>query len=105
MSGAAIEIARAIHTRNGLDFAQDLESHLEDGYVMALPDTFIMARAVEYADGRRAWFIKIAIGRLRDLRVLFPFQLQFVSFARSKSGGKHKIYSAERMARLIDAIQ
>jgi hypothetical protein len=92
----AVSVARELYRRNGLNFEKDLEEHLHDGYVIALPDCFAMARAMELSDGRKAWWVQCAVGRLRNLARFMPFYLPFIAFRRGKNGRK-RVYSTARL--------
>lgn len=70
-----------------------------NGLVIDTPTYFVMAAAVEF-EGKKAWYIDTAAGRLKDLIRLFPFPLPYIAFSRGKRDGKLHIYDTKRFLRL-----
>lgn len=80
-----IETAQFVYRMIGHDenaFALHLWEHMFDGFVVASPRCFVMARAVLLDDGRMAWLISNAVGRLGELLKLCPLPLPFIAFNR-----------------------
>lgn len=84
MKTPAIEIVRALYQRHQIKptFEEELSDHLANGIVVATPTSFLMGKAVELADGRRAWFIAGAAGSFRNALALLPWWLPFIAFCR-----------------------
>lgn len=80
----AIEIARQLYAQKGCadKFDDDLRDHRETGKVHQTTNEFVMAKAVLLPDGRLVWFIKIAVGSMKDLAKHLPFWLPWIAFHR-----------------------
>jgi len=63
---------------------EHIKWHVENGYIFAGPDFFLMGSAV----GNHGWFIHIAIGknRLQKFLSLMPYDLPHIGFSRDPSG-------------------
>jgi hypothetical protein len=97
---SAFDLARATCELWGqCDFDKELDEHFQRGFVMVMPDLFVMAKAVELADGRRAWFITHAVGDLRQLLVMEPFPLEWIVFRR-RFDTRLRIYPMARLRHL-----
>lgn len=101
-----IEVAQAVYRYTGHDeetFAKHLWEHLFDGFVYANTRCFVMARAVMLDDGRMAWLVNSATGKLSELVKVAPFPLPFIAFNRF---GKEKlsVHSFNRFEKLAEKI-
>jgi len=93
-----IEVARALYKNSGGDLEKDIrEYQWPNGVVVNEPDCFVVAYATRTARGEWAWHVKTAVGELAKLLRLFPVQLPFISFCRTKTGQRMKIYQVERL--------
>ena len=83
MEGNAFDVARENYAKySGLDFAEDLLNYLRTGYVVSRPNLFAMAKPIE-REGRRGWFIQIAVGNILELLTCLPCPLDFIAFCRN----------------------
>jgi hypothetical protein len=101
-----IEIAQWVYRYTGHaedTFAKELWEHLFDGIVCSSPAHFGMARAVVLDDGRLAWLINSAVGKLPELIKLFPFPLPFIAFYRF-GGEKLRVLPFSRFEKLTETI-
>ncbi len=97
----AIELARALYRKHGGDLEKDLvEFTWPNGVIVDLPHCFAIAYVTPMPSGERAWFIKTAVGDLRELLKLFPITLPFVAFHREKTGDKLKFYRTSLLIRM-----
>lgn len=65
-----------------LNLLNDLSDYLRNGYVISQPKLFGLFKPIDH-EGKRGWFIRIAIGDLGDLVRYFPCPLEFVAFVRN----------------------
>jgi len=85
---APIDAAAKFYRDNStIDFFEDLADYLRTGVVVARPTCFGMAKLIwlEVKEGRpkeRAWFVRYAIGNLRELLTCIPCQLDWIAFCR-----------------------
>jgi hypothetical protein len=93
---APIDVARAFYQEHsgGIDFYDDLADYLRTGLVAARPTCFAMAKLIWIeprpgAPKERAWFVRFAVGRLRELLTLLPCELDWITFCRR---GKEKMH-------------
>ena len=77
--GVAIENYRK-HAK--LNFWADLLYYLQTGYVICQPSLFAMFRPIE-RDGRRGWFVQMAVGEIGELLRYVPCPLAFIAFCRN----------------------
>src|SRR6266571_4687455 len=96
----AIHQAKALYEAAGIPepFEKELSEYLRDGYVAVQPQTFAMARTMrtktyspeifndlepaDKDDGADVWFICMAVGKLKPLLDLLPFDLPMIAFCR-----------------------
>lgn len=87
----------------------DMAWHALNGYIYACADSFAMARPVstqdatedvldytrgfELTNDQNCWHIHIAVGNMKHLLSLLPYQLPFISFERR---GKLRLYRYDR---------
>jgi hypothetical protein len=98
-----IEIAKALyeeHCDEPFEAALTRYFTSPSGAVVMGPTQFAMGCAIDF-DGKYAWFIDTAVGRLQDLVKLFPFPLPYIAFCRRVKGDKLKIYKTERFLRHV----
>jgi hypothetical protein len=97
---SAFDLARATcELWDQVDFDDALAWHFQHGYVAVLPHLFIMAKVVETEDGRRAWFVTHAVGKLSLLMGLQPFPLNWIMFRR-RFDSRYRIYRLDRLRHL-----
>ena len=83
LGGNAFDEAVANYAKySGLNFWNDLVYYLRTGFVVSRPSCFAMGRPIE-RDGKRGWFIQIAVGNIGELITCFPCKLDFVAFCRN----------------------
>jgi hypothetical protein len=78
----AFDIARMYYAKfPNLNFWDDLVDYHRHGFVTTRPTCFGMVKAIEH-EGRRGWFVRIAIGNLLELITTLPGPLDFIAFCR-----------------------
>ena len=83
MGGAALKAAIENYAKHSkLNFWQDLEFYLKTGYVICMPDVFAMFKPIE-REGKRGWFVQMAVGDIRHLLRFVPCPLDFIAFCRN----------------------
>jgi len=83
VKGNAFDIAVENYKKySGLNFWDDLMYYLRTGFVVSRPSCFAMGRPIE-RDGKRGWFIQIAVGNIGELITCLPCKLDFVAFCRN----------------------
>lgn len=83
LQGNAFELARENYAKySKLNFDDDLLDYLRSGFVVSRPHLFAMGKAIE-RNGRRGWFIQIAVGNILELLTCFPCRLDFIAFCRN----------------------
>jgi hypothetical protein len=98
--------ARALYEKNGLDFDADLREYAwPNGVIVDEPGCFAIAFATKTEAGHWCWFVKVAVGRLSELLERIPVALPFISFCRSKSGKRVKVYELARLLNLTQRTQ
>lgn len=100
----AIDIARAYYGKWGPKlntFTQELAEYLESGMVFVRPDLFMMAKIVDFGEGP-VWYVRMAVGKLRELVYTLPIVLPKVYFQRH-GDMRLREYSLERIERLVAA--
>jgi hypothetical protein len=99
----AIETARECYRKwEGLvTFEQDLQDYLATGLVWARPDVFAMAKVI-YFRGEPAWFIRVAVGNIKELLRLMPIPLPWICFCR-RGDPKLKAWRSKRVFELVYA--
>jgi hypothetical protein len=97
---SAFDLARATCELWGqVDFDESLDWHFQHGFVAIMPHLFLLAKVIELADGRRAWFITHAVGELALLLALEPFPLEWIAFRR-RFDSRIRIYRLDRLRQL-----
>jgi hypothetical protein len=108
----AIELAHACYKKwKGMaSFQEDLKHYLLYGVVISRPTCFVMAKVIDLApldaDGvpippiRPAWFVRMAVGDLRELISLTPGFLPAICFYR-RGAGKMRVLPLGRFTRAI----
>lgn len=103
----ALDQAKALYTRNGLDFEADLVAYMRHGYVWCGPDRFMMAKPIEGSEADwnpknpRAWYVHMAVGEgcLSWFIRQAPFSLPFIAwFRRKHSRQALKFYPTDRLS-------
>lgn len=80
---SAFEMAKSDYKKNfNRNFNRDLLHYLKTGFVVVRPWLFAMGNEIE-RDGRRGWFIQMAVGNILELLTLLPYRLDFLAFRRS----------------------
>jgi hypothetical protein len=83
MGGNAFDVAQANYAKYaGLNFADDLVYYLRTGYVICRPTIFAMFRPID-RDGKRGWFVQMAVGDIGELMSCVPCPLDFIAFCRN----------------------
>ncbi len=83
MGGPAFDIAAENYAKySGLNFAEDLVYYLKTGYVFCSPTCFAMFRPIE-REGKRGWFVQMAVGEIGELLRWVPCPLDFIAFCRN----------------------
>jgi hypothetical protein len=83
LQGNAFDVAQSNYAKySGLDFGTDLLHYLREGFVVSRPTAFAMGKPIEL-NGKRGWFIQIAVGNIMELILCLPFRLDFVAFCRN----------------------
>ena len=90
---------------NQISFEDDLDDYLLNHVVVARPTCFGMARihnlAKEGEPYELAWFIRIAVGDLRELLNALPAHLPKICWCRNKPGKpfdkKLRVYKLDRL--------
>lgn len=95
-----IEIAKCLCRAKGGVFEDDLCRYLgnEHATLVMMPACFVMAQPIVLEDGRHAWFVEMAVGRLRELLSLMPFPLPFIAFHR-RDDKQLRVYPLTRFSR------
>lgn len=98
----AIETARECYLkwRGQVTFEQDLQDYLGTGMVWSRPDVFAMAKVIKFRD-EPAWFVRIAVGNLRELLLLLPVCLPWICFCR-RGNPKLKAWPLKRLLELAN---
>lgn len=79
----AYQIAKEDYKKNfNKSFNKDLLHYLKNGFVVSRPWLFAMGNEIE-RDGKRGWFIQMAVGNIQELITCLPYKLDFLAFRRS----------------------
>jgi hypothetical protein len=86
-------------------FETDLMDYLCNGFVVSRPSIFWMAKIVDVSEREDpgpvfAWFVRVAVGDMRELFETLPLLLPKIAFCR-RGDGRIRVYSLERFARLV----
>lgn len=120
-----IELAKSMMRDKGIDFEKSLMEHMGSALaaVIIRPDLFAMGYVremehcalVERTESASAaptnfqpinsqlplgWNITMAVGDLRKLVGVLPFELPFIAFTRHKGSGRYRIYRTDRFLKL-----
>lgn len=91
MGGNAFDIAVDNYAKySGLNFWDDLLYYLRSGYVVCRPTIFAMFRPIE-RDGKRGWFVQMAVGDIGELMTCVPCELDFIAFCRNNDSNMRVI--------------
>lgn len=91
-----------------IPFAIDLMDYLYSGYVVSRPTCFAMAKVTNLAKkgepDKWAWFIRCAVGEIRQLLLCLPGKLPYICFSRS---GKDdfRAYQMQRFVELVSSTK
>ena len=99
---SAFETMREVCAKKGqlALFEKSLADHLATGVVISMPEVFGMAKAVKLEDGRIAWLVDSAAGKLQQLIQYFPRFLPWIAFCRVKDNtGRLRVYPMEKFIR------
>lgn len=78
-------------------FEKDLKEYTSNGIVINTPTCFAMLKALDYRDGRVAWFIQAAAGKVSEIISQVPVLLPLVAFCRFNDKNRRmRFYSTER---------
>jgi hypothetical protein len=100
---SAYDLARAFYLQYPeLNFEKDLKDYMRNGYVCVRPHLFGMVKAIEY-EGRRGWFIRLAIGNLLELITTLPCQLDFIAFCRDNDDNM-RVIKFEEFLRTVKGV-
>lgn len=111
----AIDVAELCYLKwmGNVSFIQDLSDYLLNGLVVVKPNLFAMVRVIDIspldADGKRvgpvepAWFVRMAVGDLRELVAELPFDLPKICFCRRNKGRVRK-YQLEEFRKNVNRI-
>jgi hypothetical protein len=85
-------------------FEQDLAHYLLHGVVVSRPSCFGLAKIIDLAEPGEevmpAWFIRVAVGDLRELLGCLPGFLPAICFCR-RGDGKLRAYSLTRLIKKV----
>ena len=85
-----------------VSFEADVAEYLAHGVVISTPTCFGLARMIEGPRTKQpAWFVRMAVGDLRELLSRLPYSLPEICFCRGKKGDlRIRSYPLERMLQL-----
>lgn len=92
-----------------LCFADDLLEYHRFGWVKSSPTSFAMARVINIApEGSKlvepAWFIRMAVGNMKEILDMLPGYLPKILWCRNNDGVL-RIYSTERLVSLARRME
>ena len=84
-------------------FEDDLMDYLCNGFVLSRPTIFWMMKIVDVSKidepgPKFAWFVRVAVGDLRELFETLPARLPYMAFCR-RGDTKIRVYPLERFER------
>jgi hypothetical protein len=87
-----------------IKFEDELMEYLSTGFVISRPTIFAMMKIVDVAEKDEqgpiyAWFLRVAVGDLRELTEIFPAPLPYMAFCRH-GDSKLRRYPFEKMIAL-----
>ena len=98
------DLARLFYQQySDLDFGDDLIEYFREGWVRSSPTAFAMARPIEH-EGRRGWFIRIAVGNMLELLEMLPCPLEFIAFCRNNDPNSMRIVNWEEFERKTKSL-
>lgn len=85
-----IEQVKELYEKRGLPnpkflertFADDFKDYSSNGIVINTPTCFAMLKALEYENGKVAWFVQAIAGSLTEFVRNLPCKLPFFAFCR-----------------------
>lgn len=85
-------------------FEDDLMDYLCNGFVLSRPSIFWMMKIIDAAEKdepkpQLAWFVRVAVGDLRELFDTLPARLPYMAFCR-RGEGKIRRYPTEKFVAL-----
>lgn len=91
-----IERVKELYKKRGLPnhkfgeryFEEDLREYTSNGIVINTSTCFAMLKALEYANGKMAWFVEAASGKLSEIVAHLPAPMPFVAFCRFNDKNK-----------------
>jgi hypothetical protein len=83
-------------------FIADLIDYLFLGFVVARPTCFGMAKIIRMDDGP-AWYVRVAVGDLRELLDALPCYLPRIAFCR-RNDGRMRVYPLDRLQQLVISL-
>ena len=99
----AIQVAMQCYAnwKGDVRFDQDITDYLLTGVVVSRPNCFGMAKVIELPDTKEpAWFVRMAVGNLRELLSCLPGYLPKICFCRRNE--RHiRVYQLERFIRIV----
>jgi hypothetical protein len=97
----AIQVARRFYLEHtDLNFEADLQDYLVTGFVCSRPSVFGMVKLIEWK-GEPAWFVRMAVGNVLELRQILPFPLETIVFCRNNQKDVLRVYSLSRIDRML----
>ena len=100
----AIQMARIHYLEHtNLNFEADLQDYLHNGFVCSRPSVFGMVKLIEWK-GEPAWFVRMAVGNVVELRSILPFPLETIVFCRNNQKDVVRVYSLSRIDRMLVKI-
>lgn len=97
----AIQIARLHYLEHtDLNFEVDLQDYLANGFVCSRPSVFGMVKLIDWK-GQPAWFVRMAVGNVLELRQILPFPLETIVFCRNNQKDVLRVYSLSRIDRML----
>jgi hypothetical protein len=97
----AIQVARMHYLEHtDLNFEADLQDYLANGFVCSRPSVFGMVKLVAWK-GEPAWFVRMAVGNVLELRQILPWPLETLLFCRNNQKDVVREYSLSRIDRML----
>lgn len=111
---SAIDLARHVYESEpcARSFEEDLDWHLENGFVFSRPDFFVMGRPVLSSASRElivgqcrfpsvlcdCWHVYLMAGNIAPAWAMLPWELPWMSFERGNVLRFHKLASIRRLS-------
>ena len=97
---SAFDLARLFYAQYAnLNFEDDIIDYMRNGFVTVRPHIFGMFKAIIH-EGRRGWFVRIAVGDLMELVACLPTPLAFIAFCRNNNSQKMVVVDSARLIEL-----